>query len=765
MKTKFTSRKIISYLLMFFMILGVVEPANIHIAKAATLPAERTFAEQIVLKSYLDTNQTNQIDTSVVVDLVSNKLTYEKINLATKSFTIEGTEGYVVTSVTNTAKSMSSSTGTSSFNGSFKLPDGSSPKKYVYTINEYSNFSFTITVQSTKDGTVNTYNIDMKYDLDSVFQFDSISITYIDVDGKKTQTGINYNEKDTDGYYRSKDVATNIVKAQINLISGSYIITEGVKVNGGTPGADIALSGGDNYIPITITHNNSTMQFDLIISKKGEALLKSLVPSTGSLSPTFTTDVMDYTISVPTTQTTIAFTPTSVDNASTIKVGKYVVKSGKKSSDISLSEGNNKILIVVTTREGETSTYSVNVVRSEKFRSANLSALQLSSGTLNPAFNKEIYSYSASVDNSVSSITVTATAEDPASTIKINDVKIPSGAASGSISLNEGGNLINISVTDTNGKTNTYTIAVSRKYSKDNVNLASLSVTDGTFSPRFDPETYAYSVRVARNIEKVKIMYKSQNEKAKVKINGKEYTNGQSDYIKLELGANNADVQVIAEDGKTTTTYKLSIIRGDIEGTNRWILIAGEWNFYNAEGIQIKNQWVKYDNQYYFVDINGSRKTGWLLESGNWYYLNNEGIMITGWFYDKGYWYYFQGNGAMRVGVWATYDGKWYCFNNFGEMATGWTQYKGKWFYLDDHGVMQKGWITYDKNKYYLNDDGSMRYGWLYTGKTWYYLDGEGKMVRGWQVIDGKRYYFDANGLMKTGMMFLDGQWINLNNV
>ena len=87
----------------------------------------------------------------------------------------------------------------------------------------------------------------------------------------------------------------------------------------------------------------------------------------------------------------------------------------------------------------------------------------------------------------------------------------------------------------------------------------------------------------------------------------------QSDYIKLDVGANLVVVEVTAEDGKTTTTYKLSIIRGDIEGTNQWVLVAGEWTFYNGAGIQIKNQWVKYDNQWYFLDINGySKLVGYL---------------------------------------------------------------------------------------------------------------------------------------------------------
>lgn len=759
MKTKFALRKTISYLLMFFMLLGLVQSTNITVAKAAIVNPDRTFTDKIILKAINDASNTSV--SPAIVDSVGNKYTYEKINLATKEFTIEGAKGYKVTNVTYSLPNSLIFTGTV---GSNVNEISKNSLVYKYSIKEYSNFSFTITVQNIDTQVEEKFTVEMKYDSDSLFQFDSISITYLDKDGKKTQTSIGYDQKDSDGYYKSKDVPTNMIKAQINLISGSYIMKEGVQINGSAPGSDIPLSGGDNYIPITITRNNSTRQFDLIISKKGEPLLKSLVPSTGSLSPAFATDNMDYTLSVPTTQSTIAFTPTSVDNASTIKVGKYVIKSGKKSNEISLSEGNNKILIVVTTREGETSTYTVNVVRAEKFRSSKLSGLKLSSGTLNPAFNKDVNSYTASVENNVNSITLTPTAEDPASTILVNGIKVPSGAASGSISLNEGGNLINVTVTDTNGVTNGYTIAVSRKYSKDNVNLASLSVTDGTFSPRFDPETYAYSVKVARNIEKVKVMYKSQNEKAKIKINGKEYTSGQSDNIKLELGANIIDVQVVAEDGKSTTTYKLSVIRGEIEGVNRWVLVAGEWTFYDAEGVQAKNQWVKYDNQWYFMDINGYRKTGWFLESGKWYFFNKDGIMQTGWMYDNGYWYYLQGEGDMRLDTWATYDGKWYYFNRFGQLATGWLSYKGKWYFMDDRGVMQKGWITYDKNKYYINDDGGLRYGWLYNGKTWYYLDASGKMVRGWQTINGKRYYFDANGVMKTGMMFLDGQWINLNN-
>ncbi|MCE5222199.1 MAG: cadherin-like beta sandwich domain-containing protein [Clostridium sp.] len=750
MKTKFTFKKIISYLLMFTVVLGLMQSVSIHIAKAdtTTVSADRTFIDQVTIKA-------DGTDTLTVDKRSDGVFICDAINMGTTSFTIEGntSNNYTVTNVVSTGK-MTKNVGIGSTVGS---------SKYTFSnITDYNEFNFVITVKDANN-VVSTYTVLMKFDTETLFTFDNMRITYTDTQNSTSSSTILYNEKGTDGYYRNS-ADDNITKAKIELISGSFVINTGVRINGSSNN-EVNLVGGDNIITITITRNNTSRQYNLIITKKGQPLLQSLVPSAGTLTPAFDTNSFDYTLNVPTTQTTIAFTPTSVDNSSTIKVGKNVVKSGKKSSEITLSEGTNKIPVVVTTKEGETSTYMVNVVRAEKFRSANLSGLTLSSGTLNPAFNKEIYEYTAIVDNTVSSITVTAKAEDSAATIKINDKKIPSGAASGYINLNEGGNLVSVTVTDTNGNTNTYTINVTRKYSKNNVNLSSLSITDGTISPKFDPETYLYSVKIARNIEKVRVTFASQNDKAKIKINGKEYTTGQqSDYINLDIGANLVIVEVTAEDGKTTTTYKLSMIRGDIEGTNQWVLVAGNWTFYNGAGIQIKNQWVKYDNQWYFLDLNGYMQCGWMLESGNWYYLNKDGIMQTGWLYDKGYWYYLQGDGSMRINTWATYDGKWYFFNDLGELQTGWTLYLGRWYYMDEHGAMQKGWITYDKNQYYLNDDGTMKNGWLYSGKSWSYLDSYGKMVRGWQTIDGKNYYFDANGVMKTGLMFLDGKWINLNN-
>lgn len=748
MKGKINVRKVISYLLMFTLIFSTFQLGNMSVSYAES-ESDTTFVPEIILKA----------DENILkVDKKGSNYVVELINMGTSSFTIQGatTSDGKTWEVTSVACTNSGMTG--------KISGSGAQKKYTYSnITNYSDFTFTIDVVDTSDSTnTKTYKINMSFEIESLLQFNKLRVS--DASNVSNFVEVGYNDV-TDGYYRV-EMDSDVEKVKIQLFDdNSDPITTGLKVNGSANNT-VDITGGDNEITITITKNNVSKEYKLIVTKKGQPLLKSLVPSTGSLSPTFDSETYDYTISVPTATTSIAFTPTSIDNSSTIKVDGVVVKSGRKSSLISLDEGSNKINIVVVTKEGATSTYTVEVNREEAFRSSYLKSLRLSSGTLSPTFNKEVLEYDVSVENSITSINVTPTAEDTNAEIRVEGKKVPSGATSKYINLDEGANKITIKVTDDKGNSSTYILNVSRKYGKDNVNLSSLSLTDGKLSPKFNPETYAYSATVDKTIDKVRVKFTCQNEKAKIVINDKQYVSGQeSDSIKLDIGANLITVKVIAENNKTTTTYKISVIRGDIEGKNDWILVAGEWTFYNGYGQQVKNQWVKYDNKWYHLDINGHMEKGWLKIGDKWYFLNEYGIMQTGWLYEKGYWYYLYGDGSMARNSWITLNGNWYLFNDLGEMQTGWTLFGGRWYFLNDKGVMQKGWITYDKNKYYLNDDGTMRNGWIFTGTTWYYLDSTGKMVTGWQTINGKRYYFDAKGAMKTGMIFLDGRWINLNNI
>lgn len=104
---------------------------------------------------------------------------------------------------------------------------------------------------------------------------------------------------------------------------------------------------------------------------------------------------------------------------------------------------------------------------------ASLGKLELSAGSLSPAFAATTTSYTVSVANARSSITLTPTATSSAATIKINGVAVASGSASGAISLTVGTVSITIIVTAQDGMTtSTFSIAVTRAAASSGSNCA-----------------------------------------------------------------------------------------------------------------------------------------------------------------------------------------------------------------------------------------------------------------------------------------------------
>ncbi|WP_169445939.1 cadherin-like beta sandwich domain-containing protein, partial [Pannonibacter phragmitetus] len=92
---------------------------------------------------------------------------------------------------------------------------------------------------------------------------------------------------------------------------------------------------------------------------------------------------------------------------------------------------------------------------------ATLANLVLSQGTLTPAFSSGTTSYTASVGNAVTSLTVTPTVTDANATVTVNSVAVTSGNASGAINLNVGDNTITVVGTAQDGTTTqTYTVTV-----------------------------------------------------------------------------------------------------------------------------------------------------------------------------------------------------------------------------------------------------------------------------------------------------------------
>ncbi len=105
----------------------------------------------------------------------------------------------------------------------------------------------------------------------------------------------------------------------------------------------------------------------------------------------------------------------------------------------------------------------------------NLSGLSISAGTLNPSFSAGTTSYSTSVTNGTSSITVTPTKNNANAIINVNGTNVNSGAASGSISLGVGSNTITVLVTAQDNSTKTYTLTVTRAKTPQTITFNALA--------------------------------------------------------------------------------------------------------------------------------------------------------------------------------------------------------------------------------------------------------------------------------------------------
>lgn len=121
------------------------------------------------------------------------------------------------------------------------------------------------------------------------------------------------------------------------------------------------------------------------------------------------------------------------------------------------ANGAGEPVSVTVDIDGETRPATTPDIGADEFLPpATLTSLVLSSGTLTPAFAANIFSYTATVANAVSGLTVTPTALDPAATIEVrvnggSFSTVPSGSPSASLPLNVGGNPVQVRVTAVGG--------------------------------------------------------------------------------------------------------------------------------------------------------------------------------------------------------------------------------------------------------------------------------------------------------------------------
>lgn len=206
----------------------------------------------------------------------------------------------------------------------------------------------------------------------------------------------------------------------------------------------------------------------------------------------------------------------------------------------------------------------------------------------------------------------------------------------------------------------------------------------------------------------------------------------------------------------------------DSDGKMKTNSFTPDGYYCGADGVYVRNAWIKYNGNYYYVNANGlMKKNAWVGD----YYLGDDGVMKANTFTPDGY--YVGADGAYLRNQKIEVDGKEYYLNAVGKVAKN--QWVGDYFIDMNGNVVKNHWAGnywcgadgryvksswVDDGRYYVGPNG------VYVTNQWigdYYLNGAGLVTKNawvgnyWCGSDGKyvksswvdhdRYYVDSNGI------------------
>jgi gliding motility-associated-like protein len=376
------------------------------------------------------------------------------------------------------------------------------------------------------------------------------------------------------------------------LANATISVSGGTDVNASNPTSTVNLNSvGTTRIRLIVKAADgvNTKTYTLTVAKAkpaNNALLNSFVtmPSSKlSLSDNGPASI-NYTTSVPAQTAAITLISKSVDPNAVIRVNGNIVASGVASEPIALTTASTVIDVLATAEDGiTTKTYSLTVNK------AGSSIVELNKFVLNPTaiFNLAAtgpanVNYETTVAANVQDVTLTSTAVDPNSIIKVNGTVVGSGVASQPIALTTNTTLINVLVTAEDGiTTKTYSVSVKKSGSSNaNLDLLRLSPTTPITFTTVGSANENFTATVAANVNTVTLTAKSIEPNAVIKINGVTVaSNTASGPISLVTGENTINVLVTAQNGVTTRTYSVKITKlaNNIASLNNLVLDPGSY--------------------------------------------------------------------------------------------------------------------------------------------------------------------------------------------
>lgn len=191
-----------------------------------------------------------------------------------------------------------------------------------------------------------------------------------------------------------------------------------------------------------------------------------------------------------------------------------------------------------------------------------LSGIQLSTGSLEPAFHKDSLVYRVSVAYEESVFVLTPTFPGTMAGVTVDGDPAASGKAIEPIDLRLGKTSIEAKVVTQNGKVKIYTVVIERARGKLSTlsGLSLLTVSAGSLYPPFHKDSLDYRVFMPEGSIMVALSALAEDDSASVSIPPQEASKGSAQgNLALRVGTNFVTVKVVAEDTAASRTYRLSV--------------------------------------------------------------------------------------------------------------------------------------------------------------------------------------------------------------
>jgi len=309
----------------------------------------------------------------------------------------------------------------------------------------------------------------------------------------------------------------------------------------------------NNYSFVQSPANGSA----LTVVLSSDAALSNISVSQGTLNTSFDAATHQYSVNVDHNTTSIDLTAVVHQGNATMLVNGMVLTSGSAIT-LPLNGGDNYFTTIVTAQDGTTTqSYLVTVNRALSTNTL-LTNIALSGVTINPVFDSNTTTYTASVSNLVTGTDITATAADVDANAQIGPFKI-TATTSYPFSLNVGDNPISVDGVAQNGDIKHYNITVTRAPSSD-ASLSSLNTTVLSFNEPFSSNTYNYTATVANNVSQFNFVPVGTNNAAVITFNGNP-VNYLGVTPTINYGVNTYNIVVTSEDGTATHTYTITVTR------------------------------------------------------------------------------------------------------------------------------------------------------------------------------------------------------------